>query len=758
MAEKTSQTSQTPAQLPAQLWRAATPATQRTHANEAAMPLGRGRMPLSLRQTSIFSSLAAGQNKITAHATAAPGPVPRKYKIIAEDDPLEYAADRAAARTLNSTRQLQGSAHDRAALHATQHRASNNDASPAIAASVQQTLHSPGRHLEPPLRTEFETRFGRSLSAVRIHTDAHASESARVLRAQAYTAGSHIAFAAGQYAPGTSQGRSLLAHELAHTVQHQEGRVASDSILCRRVPGAGGLDTALAASGPNFDAGREGAARILHRAWESLNGAQRTAVRTAVVPVLLSWTSDADLLTQLNAATRDQLLAFAQAVRTEVPDRELGDPLLIDVGARPATADAANITTLVNGANTILDDIAAGTHDASIEQIFGAANVATAKGKYHNARVRINHLHANDHIVTDRSGYSAEVSLGGLSNSAQIALSPDTIDNPTDDESVITLIHEGMHAGNNDIDDFGYIDQPSFTALAETVKLVNAAHFEVVPRRILGASFAFAGQTFVPAGTTVGGVTAPPLTQRQRAIRDASETFRDAWTVGLNLHSLYVRLFRTPAEWNTLDLATEFNGAASGARFSNTLPFWSKVEKLTIHTRRSTAMSPHTVAAGETLSGIARGEGLRLPELTATNPQITNPNLIHPGDIVNAPTGGVNPASASPAERPVTLIDISLSEGVTRKLAQGMINVPQTETDAQTFETAHATAAERSAAQASANAERDLLMRLVIRVHTNQITGPLDRDMRAVQRMAQASRAVDFTDYMQIRSPADFAD
>ncbi len=705
MATKTTEPQLAPTHSSTQSPRELSRASRRQQDAESARSLGRGRLPASLRQVPIVSATAAGRPRPVPHVMPTPGSLPRKYKIMAEEDPLEYAADHLAAQALDLAEHEHGAAQEMAASHGTGHRMASDGAPHTQSASVHATLHASGRHLDAPLRAEFETRFGRSLSAVRIHTDGHAAQSAQSLRAQAYTTGAQIVFAAGQYAPGTSHGKALLAHELAHVVQHQEGRVAPGWIQRRRVPGGTGLDTALGTTGPNFAAGRVGLARVLHRAWITLTGTQRTSVRTAVVPVLLSWTSDADLFTQLNAATRDQLLAFAQALRTEVPSLELGDPLLIDVGARPATADAANITTLVNGANTILDAIAAGTHDAGIGQIFGAANVATAKGKYHNARVRINFLKTNNHIVTDRSGYSEEVRLGGLSNADQIALSPDTIDNPSDNESVITLIHEGMHAGNNDIDDFGYIDQPSFTALAEAVKLVNAAHYEVVPRRILGASHAFAGQTFVPAGTTVGAVTAPALTPRQQAIRGASETFRDAWTAGLNLHSLYVHLFRTPAEWSTLDLHAEYNGAAAGARFSNTLPYWSKVEKMTLHTRP-----------------------------------------------------GIDPASASPANRPVTLIDISLSEGLTRKLSTGMNRVPQTETTAQSFETTHASAAERTAAQASVSAERDLLIRLVIRVHANDMTGPLDRDTRVVQRMAQAARAVDFTDYLQIRSPADFAD
>lgn len=62
-------------------------------------------------------------------------------------------------------------------------------------------------------------------SGVRIHTDAHAAESAQAVGAHAYTVGNHIVFGAGQFAPGTSAGRCLLAHELTHVMQQTGGRL-----------------------------------------------------------------------------------------------------------------------------------------------------------------------------------------------------------------------------------------------------------------------------------------------------------------------------------------------------------------------------------------------------------------------------------------------------------------------------------------------------------------------------------------------------
>ncbi len=649
----------------------------------------------------------------------------RKLAIGASNDPLEQEADRVADQVLTTPIHPHVS-KERPQIQRYSAQATG-DAGTAPA-SVGRVLTSSGRPLDPQLQQDMEQRFGHDFSQVRVHSGTAAEQSVQDVNANAYTVGHNIVFGTGQFAPGTHEGRRLIAHELAHVVQQsgadgisagQNGRklglsrivsttqfrseAAEGMIQRRRVPASAGLNAALPAAGAGLTSARTGLARILSRAWAGLTAAQQATVRTAATAFGITWTTEANLLTRLGTATRGQLVSFANAIRTEAPSAELGNPLLIDTGARPGTADAVNLTTLVTNANSVFTTIASGARDADITQVFGAAKVATAKTKYDNARTRMNALRAVDKIVTDRSGYGAEVGLGGLSNSSQISVEPSTIDNPTDDESIITLIHESMHAGNSDVRDFGYIDQPSFTALAESVKLTNAAHFEVVPRRIRGASHAFTGVTFIPAGTTVGGVAAPTLTPREQAIRGASEKFRAAWAAGLNLHSLFVRVFRTPSEWNTLDLSTQFSGTAPGAHFAGALPFWSKVEMLTIHTRAAS----------------------------------------------------INPAGV-PAAKPVTLIDIALSEGLIRKLSQGMNSVPQTPTAALAFETANATTAERTAAAASANAERDLLIRLVIRLTLGSITGAISRDQRVVARMAQAGSVPDFSDILAVRPPSAF--
>jgi hypothetical protein len=101
-------------------------------------------------------------------------------------------------------------------------------------ASVANTLSRPGSSIDPSTRSFMESRFGHDFSSVRIHTDDLAAASARDISANAYTVGSSIVFNQGKYQPYTCTGRKLLAHELAHVVQHAES-VSGSSLGSSRV-------------------------------------------------------------------------------------------------------------------------------------------------------------------------------------------------------------------------------------------------------------------------------------------------------------------------------------------------------------------------------------------------------------------------------------------------------------------------------------------------------------------------------------------
>jgi hypothetical protein len=78
---------------------------------------------------------------------------------------------------------------------------------------LQQAHESTVNSEQPSFRHDF--------SQVRVHTDLQAAESAQAINALAYTVGRHIIFGSGQHAPGTNEGRRLLAHELTHVVQQE---------------------------------------------------------------------------------------------------------------------------------------------------------------------------------------------------------------------------------------------------------------------------------------------------------------------------------------------------------------------------------------------------------------------------------------------------------------------------------------------------------------------------------------------------------
>lgn len=135
--------------------------------------------------------------------------------------------------TGNVTRQAQGLARRHASFDPyagivdLQHAAGNMAVSQLLRADmsiippvVDEVLRSgSGQPLDSTTRTDMESRFRHDFSRVRVHTDTRAAGSVRSVNARAYTVGSDIVFDTGQYAPATTAGKRLLAHELTHVVQ-----------------------------------------------------------------------------------------------------------------------------------------------------------------------------------------------------------------------------------------------------------------------------------------------------------------------------------------------------------------------------------------------------------------------------------------------------------------------------------------------------------------------------------------------------------
>ncbi|HYG80274.1 MAG TPA: DUF4157 domain-containing protein [Pyrinomonadaceae bacterium] len=84
---------------------------------------------------------------------------------------------------------------------------------------VSEALASPGHPLDAATRAFMEPRFGHDFSGVRVHSGGGAAEGASAVSARAFTVGRDIVFGAGEYAPATTEGKRILAHELVHVLQ-----------------------------------------------------------------------------------------------------------------------------------------------------------------------------------------------------------------------------------------------------------------------------------------------------------------------------------------------------------------------------------------------------------------------------------------------------------------------------------------------------------------------------------------------------------
>ena len=195
--------------------------------------------------------------------SAAPLRLQTKLEVGAANDPLEHEADRVADQVmrmpdpafsvsdapLGLARQCTACGEEEQAMQrmpaaaAPAAASAGAEAAGDVAPVVAHGTSGGGHALDPETRTFMEARFGHQFAGVRLHTDAAAAHSARAVQARAYTVGNQIVFGAGHYAPKTAEGRRLIAHELAHTVQQGGAAPASvsRSLLPRLTAGAGNI-------------------------------------------------------------------------------------------------------------------------------------------------------------------------------------------------------------------------------------------------------------------------------------------------------------------------------------------------------------------------------------------------------------------------------------------------------------------------------------------------------------------------------------
>ncbi|SHJ76664.1 protein of unknown function [Malonomonas rubra DSM 5091] len=559
--------------------------------------------------------------------------------------------------------------------------------------SQVSSLRGGGRPLAATERSFFEPRFGADFSSVRVHEGGQASTLARSVQAKAFTVGRDVVFGAGQYVPGSPQGRKLLAHELTHVVQQSGGQsgklqpfreisrsAPSGTIQRRRLPKKSELAALL--GGRNQTAHHAGLKRLLSRTMALLSPAQKKKVRKKARGSL----SPAQFA---KLPSTKQNILLAEALYNSYKVLRLGDPSQTEVGPRNS-AERMKLLALFGLTAGHLTALSLGGHDTEIKKIFGAANLATVKRNYARALVRLTYLYRNNKIRTDRSGYSEEVGLGGYANRDVIMLSNDCFDKPRAHESIVTLVHESMHAGNANIGDYIYTSaKNAFPKKSAAIKLKNAAHYEIPLRRHLKMSHSFGKGAFIPAGTTVGGVTAAKLTPLEKGLDLAANRVRKAWDVGVSLHEFYISIHQRPQRWSR--------------RYRRCFPYWSKVEKMTIHQRKAISRS-----------------------------------------------------SSDASRKPVTSIDLALSEGVSRKLTLASRAMLKGETKARAFLLKKMTVASYQKIRKNKYKLRDKLLRYVLQDKVGRMTGGILRDMAVLRALASAYDQSTYAKILRARSPSRF--
>jgi len=161
------------------------------------------------------------------------GLIKAKLSISQPDDPEEREADRVAEQVVSQTpdQKIQrkcaacsagGTTCPKCEEEEKIQRKENAGYRPQAGPSVHSQivgLRGGGQPLPSSLQVFFAPRMGLNLGGVRVHYDSEAENVANVIQAKAFTYGSHIGFGTGQWSPESTDGRRLLAHELAHVLQ-----------------------------------------------------------------------------------------------------------------------------------------------------------------------------------------------------------------------------------------------------------------------------------------------------------------------------------------------------------------------------------------------------------------------------------------------------------------------------------------------------------------------------------------------------------
>ena len=246
-----------------------------------------------------------------------------------------------------------------------------------------------------------------------------------------------------------------------------------------------------------------------------------------------------------------------------------------DAESQLAPADKLKVLTAMGQAEILID--AAIGDSENLKRVFGT-KASVAKTNYGNAKAALAKLKTDidTKVHTDYNLDDPEVGLGGWARfSAQMVhLKPGIAKGLDPAASAITIVHECAHLSDATVKDKGYYpasaaNSAGWEALTDDQKVTNAAHYEEIPRRILGKSVFKDDEEFKPGISSGGGA----VTFETKVRRLSSEYLRMAWDAAVDTH---MGLRRIKVE------VDKGNAAAFTAKEARIVEI-SKLAKLTIH-------------------------------------------------------------------------------------------------------------------------------------------------------------------------------
>jgi len=279
----------------------------------------------------------------------------------------------------------------------------------ALARVRHVDLRSPAHSLETPVRNRMENAFGTDFSGVRIHRGANASRAAEHVRASAFTVGQDIYFRAGKYAPDSSDGARLLAHELTHTLQQPRNNHAS-------------LSGTLPVSKPG-DASEREADSVSHQV---LAGFQPAPVTPVGRQLQGNWLDDAkDALAAGVDVTTSTVSNAYNAVATVAGEAYDATAGAVNQGVASVSgtvnAGAGAVTgTVIGAVSGVVDAVQAATGNPEQIRADILAKVAAMRQRF--AQADPDSIHATGPQISSLNAHISQ--LNGLSATASVSLFP----------------------------------------------------------------------------------------------------------------------------------------------------------------------------------------------------------------------------------------------------------------------------------------------------------------------------------------------